>query len=749
MADFASGHIMYTMNENTGQYEQRDETTHPYECSLKLRFHSGEAVSEPLLTARALKHHLDGIGWVDLHHSLCNHLKQNPMFKIGMPGSNFASGNYWAGRGNEMSLMPVIVHVKNIPAIKISTWQKLRILSHFSSSHGKLLRVHFVRLRDFLDVGLRDPSAPSTVRLRELFRDKDAKRQAKRSPKRGSPYRTALRRLSTRELDRHPGLEHINWEKWKNWRELEPKLLENQAWLQILIDDIKTDIFEIPANETFENYHGTHANMPLFRYERDIWYRGQEWITRLNGLIKIQPDREKVSLLIANSTHDKDPFGMHAVFLRAVLLILRTPRITVNRAMFRTDFDGKFSKSKRAYAGWFRMHETRDCYRVWKHESSQSVQWVDGRSQDNGIQAVEYSDVFNKSSQKSRNNAGPNLGYWKAGLVTHLGKNVSGVAKGEGNFYYFQCKHRPKYLEGDYDADDILRSSNPSKLMQDNKPLFLKMLMQFSYVRSHEHNVFVHHTMTNRRANNVGVFNFDKKKGVVEFISRAMKRKRRKNRKYYQEVAIMPQHLGGLPVVIKPASAKKRARPSTAPAGRTNGKKLSKYATSTSKGENKVEARVEWDRSTNEWVISRPRDSDAWYKDWVKPDWHMEKKRALHDAVHREGLESHELDSDFSDFIHDKWQRTREEDLRQARLVLQAHMDGDVPEPIVSARQLREYAHENSSTTPALKMLINFLIVVDVFGTEDANSLLERAQSKQLQENGRGPQRLLRVDSVK
>ena len=116
----------------------------------------------------------------------------------------------------------------------------------------------------------------------------------------------------------------------------------------------------------------------------------------------------------------------------------------------------------------------------------------------------------------------------------------------------------------------------------------------------------------------------------------------------------MPQHLGGLPVVIKPASAKKRARPSTAPAGRTNGKKLSKYATSTSKGENKVEARVEWDRSTNEWVISRPRDSDAWYKDWVKPDWHMEKKRALHDAVHREGLESHELDSDFSDFIHDK-----------------------------------------------------------------------------------------------
>ena len=644
------------MNEKTGQYEQKDKTTHPYECSLKLIFRSGEATSEPLLTARALKHHLDGIGWADLHHLLCNHLKQNPMFQIGMPGSNFATGDYWIGRGNEMALLPVIVYVMNVPAIKISKWQKLAYISHFPS-HGMLLRVQFVRLRDFLDVGLRDPSAPSTARLRALFQEKDAERQAQRylrvggggSPKRGSPHRTTLRRLSTRELDKHPGLEHINWEKLKNWKKLEPKLLKNQEWLQILIDDVKTEIFLMDdvKTEIFEI-------PPLFRHERDIWYRAQEWITRLNGLIKIQPDREKVSLLTPKSTHDKDPRGMHAVFLRAVLLILRTPRITVNRAMFRTDFAGKESKSSRAYAGWFRMHQTRDCYRVWKHESAQSVQWVDGRCQDNGIQAVEYADVFNKSSQKSRNNAGPNLGYWKAGLVTHLGRNVSAIAKGEGNFYHFQCKHRPKHLEGDYDADDILRSSNPSKLMQDNNPLFLKMLMQFSYVRSHEHNVFVDHTMTHRRANDVGMFNFNKKKGSVEFVSRAMKKKRRKNRKLYKEVAIMPHLLGGVPVAIQPASSKKKARPSTAPAGR---KRLSKYAIP--EVENKVEARVEWDRSANEWVISRPRDNNAWYKDWVKPDWHKKKKSAMNDVVHRGGLESHELDSAFLDFIHDKVSKRR------------------------------------------------------------------------------------------
>jgi hypothetical protein len=54
-----------------------------------------------------------------------------------------------------------------------------------------------------------------------------------------------------------------------------------------------------------------------------------------------------------------------------------------------------------------------------------------------------------------------------------------------------------------------------------------------------------------------------------------------------------------------------------------------------------------------------------------------------------------------------------------------------MPEPIINARQLREYVREDSSTTPELKMLVNFLLVVDVFGTEDADSLRERAQSKQ------------------
>ena len=58
-------------------------------------------------------------------------------------------------------------------------------------------------------------------------------------------------------------------------------------------------------------------------------------------------------------------------------------------------------------------------------------------------------------------------------------------------------------------------------------------------------------------------------------------------------------------------------------------------------------------------------------------------------------------------------------------------MNGDMPEPIINARQLREYVREDSSTTPELKMLVNFLLVVDVFGTEDADSLRERAQSKQ------------------